>query len=110
MKLRLKFIFFILILHLILVLLSLRLLKEYRLLFMGIEILILVSVIVSIYLYKSFIRPLNLISAGIESLKDKDFNTKFVKVGQPEMDDLIGVYNRMIDELRIERVKLKEQH
>jgi len=110
MKLRLKFIFFVLILHLILVLLSLRLLQQYRLLFMGVEVLILVSVIVSIYLYKSFIRPLNLISAGIESLKDKDFNTKFVKVGQPEMDDLIGVYNRMIDELRIERVKLKEQH
>ncbi|UCE66682.1 MAG: ATP-binding protein [Candidatus Zixiibacteriota bacterium] len=77
---------------------------------MGIELLILVSVVVSIYLYKSFIQPLNLISAGIESLKDKDFNTKFVKVGQREMDDLIGVYNRMIDELRIERVKLKEQH
>jgi nitrogen fixation/metabolism regulation signal transduction histidine kinase len=110
MKLRLKFIFFILILHFILVLLSLRLLQEHRLLFIGIEILIIVSVVISIYLYKSFIRPLNLISAGIESLKDKDFNTKFLKVGQPEMDDLIEVYNRMIDELRNERVKLKEQH
>jgi nitrogen fixation/metabolism regulation signal transduction histidine kinase len=110
MKLRLKFIVFISILHIILVLLSLRLLREYKLLFMGIELLILVSVIISIYLYKSFIRPLNLISAGIESLKDKDFNTKFVKVGQGEMDDLIDVYNRMIDELRTERVKIKEQH
>ncbi len=110
MKLRLKFILFITILHIILVLFSLRVLREYKLLFMGIELLILVSVVVSIYLYKSFIRPLNLISAGIESLKDKDFNTKFVEVGQREMDDLIDVYNRMIDELRSERVKIKEQH
>lgn len=110
MRLRLKFILFVLVLHLILILLSLRLIKEYRLLFIGVEILILVSVVVSIYLYKSFIHPLNLISAGIESLKDKDFNTKFVKVGQRDMDDLIEVYNRMIDELRSERVKLKEQH
>ena len=110
MKLRLKFILFISVLHIILILLSLRLLKEYKLLFIGIEILILISLVVSIYMYKSFIRPLNLISAGIESLKDKDFNTKFVEVGQREMDDLIDVYNRMIDELRNERVKIKEQH
>lgn len=110
MKLRLKFILFISLLHIILILLSLRLIKEYKFLFMGIEVLILVSLIISLYLYKSFVRPLNLISAGIESLKDKDFNTKFVEVGQREMDDLIDVYNRMIDELRSERVKIKEQH
>jgi len=110
MKLRLKFILFISVLHVILILLSLRLLKDYKLLFIGIEILILISLVVSTYMYKSFIRPLNLISAGIESLKDKDFNTKFVEVGQREMDDLIDVYNRMIDQLRTERVKIKEQH
>lgn len=110
MKLRLKFILFISVLHVILILLSLRLLKDYKLLFIGVEILILISLVVSIYMYKSFIRPLNLISAGIESLKDKDFSTKFVEVGQREMDDLIDVYNRMIDQLRTERVKIKEQH
>jgi len=55
-------------------------------------------------------KPLNLISAGIESLQDKDFNTKFVTVGQFEMDQLIHVYNRIIDELRKERIYKQEQH
>jgi len=55
-------------------------------------------------------KPLILISAGIESLQDKDFNTKFVTVGQFEMDQLIHVYNRIIDELRKERIYKQEQH
>ncbi len=108
MKLRTKFIFFISILHVIIVLLSLRLLQEYKILFVAVEILLLISITVSAYLYKSFIRPVNLISAGIETIKDKDFNTKFLKVGQMEMDNLIEVYNKMIDELRSERIKIKE--
>ena len=110
MKLRTKFIFFISILHVIIVLLSLRLLQEYKILFVAVEMLLLISITVSVYLYKSFIRPINLISAGIETIKDKDFNTKFLKVGQMEMDNLIEVYNKMIDELRSERIKIKEQH
>lgn len=55
-------------------------------------------------------RPLELISHGIESIKDKDFNTKFVKVGQYELDQLVIMYNHMIDILREERIKQEEQH
>jgi len=61
-------------------------------------------------LYRQFIQPINTISSGIESLEDKDFSMKFVKVGHVEMDQLIEVYNRMIDQLREERVKQREQH
>jgi hypothetical protein len=32
------------------------------------------------------------------------------EVGQPEMDRLIHVYNRMVDSLRAERVRLQEKH
>jgi len=35
---------------------------------------------------------------------------KFVKVKQKEMDELIDVYNKMIDQLREERVMQREQH
>lgn len=47
---------------------------------------------------------------GTEAIKDKDFNVKFVKTGKYEMDELINVYNHMIDELRTERTKQEEQH
>lgn len=47
---------------------------------------------------------------GVEAIKDKDFNVKFVKTGKYEMDQLITVYNHMIDELRQERTRQEEQH
>lgn len=110
MKLRYKFVIFTTLLHLIIITLSLKLIDENKILFLAVELLILISVGVSIHLYKSFIRPLNLIVSGIESIKDQDFNTKFIKVGQFEMDQLINIYNRMINQLREERVKQQEQH
>jgi len=110
MKLNYKFFIFVFLIHLIIILLSIRLIEEHKILFLAVELLIFVSIGISIHLYKAFFRPLNLIATGIESIKDKDFNTKFVKVGQIEMDQLIEVYNRMIDQLREERVKQQEQH
>jgi len=110
MKLRYKFIFFIALIHLIIILLSIKLIEEQKYLFIMVEALILISIAFSFHLYKAFIRPLNLIATGIESIKDQDFNTKFIRVGQLEMDQLIDVYNRMIDQLREERVKQQEQH
>lgn len=47
---------------------------------------------------------------GTEAIKDRDFNVKFVETGKYEMDQLINVYNQMIDQLRTERTKQEEQH
>jgi nitrogen fixation/metabolism regulation signal transduction histidine kinase len=47
---------------------------------------------------------------GTDAIKDRDFNVKFVQTGKYEMDELISVYNHMIDELRKERTKQEEQH
>lgn len=110
MRLRSKFIIFIALIHIIIIFLSIKLIYEYKYLFLAVEFLIMISLVISFQLYKAFIRPLNLISAGIESIKDRDFNTKFIKVGQMEMDQLIEVYNQMIDQLRDERIKQREQH
>jgi len=53
---------------------------------------------------------LKLLLQGAEAIKDKDFNVKFLLTGKYEMDELINVYNRMIDELRLERTKQQQQH
>jgi two-component system, NtrC family, nitrogen regulation sensor histidine kinase NtrY len=42
-------------------------------------------------------------------LADGDFMSRFRPVGQPELDRLIELYNRMSDRLRTERVRLEEQ-
>ncbi|MBC8403416.1 MAG: HAMP domain-containing protein [Candidatus Marinimicrobia bacterium] len=110
MRLKTKYIIFIILLHSIFFILSLQLLVQHRWWFLLTEILILISIAVSVALYWSLIHPVNLITAGVETLKDRDFNTRFVKVGQVEMDQLIEVYNQMIDQLRAERVRQREQH
>lgn len=110
MKLKIKYILFVSFIHIILILLSLRLFKENIYYFLAAEVFIICTIIISMILYRQFIQPINTISSGIESLEDKDFSMKFVKVGHLEMDQLIGVYNRMIDQLREERVKQREQH
>lgn len=110
MTYRTKFIVFIVFIHLCEMALGILLLKNHRIWFIAVEVLFLVSFIASFYFLYSFTRPLELINAGIESLKDKDFNMRLVSVGQKEIDSLINTYNQMLDTLRMERRLQQEQH
>jgi len=110
MRLRTKYILFVSLIHIVLIILSLNLIKDKIYLFLVAEVVILITIIISIILYRQLICPVNTITSGIESIEDKDFSMKFVKVGHYEMDKLISVYNTMIDQLRVERVKQQEQH
>ncbi len=74
------------------------------------EVVILISILISLSLYKQLIRPLSYLKQGVSAIKDQDFNVKFLATGQKEVDELVDVYNRMIDELRTERTKQQEQH
>jgi two-component system nitrogen regulation sensor histidine kinase NtrY len=90
--------------------LSFFIFKEHSLIFIASEILIIISAVLAWRLYQELVQPLNMLMQGTEAIKDKDFNVKFVHTGKYEMDQLINVYNQMIDELRIERVKQEQQH
>lgn len=105
-----KYIFYITALHLVLIFLVFRILYEDKLLFIGSEVFLLLSVIVSIQIYRNFMQPIEFVRSGIEAIKDKDFSIKFVPTGKGEVDTLIEVYNLMIDQLREERTRLHEQH
>ncbi|SHJ67215.1 PAS domain-containing protein [Hymenobacter daecheongensis DSM 21074] len=107
--LRLKFLLFVILIHGILITLAAQLMHTNAPLFVALEVLLLVSVYLSVQLYRGFVRPFQLIAAGTEAMRSKDFSMKFVPVGQPEMDQLIEVYNHMIDALRQERVAQHEK-
>jgi len=74
------------------------------------EVAILLSIAIAINLYKQLISPLTYLKQGISAIKDKDFNVKFLATGKKDVDELVDVYNRMIDELRAERTRQEEQH
>ncbi|QDA61967.1 sensor histidine kinase [Hymenobacter jejuensis] len=109
MTLRTKFILFVVIIHAVLIVLAAQVLRTNPVLFIGTELILAVSIVLTVQLYRGFVRPFNLIAAGTEAIQAKDFTMKFVPVGQREMDQLIDVYNRMIDELRQERVTQHEK-
>ena len=110
MSLRVKFVIFALSVHAAFIVLSLFLYSDNVVLFFIAEAVILISISVTFYFYRAFTRPLDLIAAGVESIRDQDFSTKFTPVGGGEIGQLVDTYNRMIDQLRNERVKRQEQH
>lgn len=110
MKLRTKYILFVAILHLVTLILSYYIFKNNIVLFIASEVLILLSALLSAQLYKQLLQPLRTLMNGIEAIRDKDFTTKFSTTGKYEMDQLITVYNQMIDQLRTERTRQEQQH
>jgi two-component system nitrogen regulation sensor histidine kinase NtrY len=110
MTLRIKFILFAVAVHTTLLLLTYHFLSVNAGLFLASQALLLVSGVLSFQLYRSFVRPLQLIAAGIASIRDKDFTVTFLPTGQPEVDELIGVYNQMMEQLRRERISQNEKH
>lgn len=110
MKLKIKYFLFIGIIHSLLIFLSFSLLKDNKLLFIPAEIAILFSLYLSYRIYMAFLKPLKLMQKGIDAIKDQDFNISFVTTNSMEMDQLIEVYNSMIQKIREERISQKEQH
>ena len=109
MTLRTQFLLFVVIIHAVLIALAAQLRTTNPPLFVAAEALLAVSICLTVQLYRGFVRPFQLIAAGTAAIQAKDFTMKFVPVGQQEMDQLIAVYNRMIDELRRERVSQHEK-
>lgn len=107
--LRTRYLIYITVVHVALIALIAWELREQKALFIASEVLILVSGYVAVRIYTQFRQPSEFIASGIEAIKDKDFTVKFVPTGNREVDELITVYNLMIDQLRQERTRQVEQ-
>jgi len=110
MQLKTKYILFVSFLIIVLQVLVYFLAGGNKLIFILSEVFSVISIAFAWHLYRQLIQPLKLLMQGIETIKDKDFNVKFMPTGNKEMDRLIAVYNRMMDELRKERTKQEQQH
>lgn len=110
MNLRIKYVLLILVLHGVIIYLAFRVLYENKVVFIASELLVLVSLYFSYAIFRDVHRPLQYILSGIEAIRDQDFSITFRPTGNREVDELIAVYNSMIEQLRIERTQLAEQH
>jgi nitrogen fixation/metabolism regulation signal transduction histidine kinase len=110
MKLRTKYILFVAIIHAVALAVTWFIFDKDRIWFIVAEVFIILSIIISIRLYNQLIRPIKTLMQGVEAIKDRDFNVKFLSTGKHEVDQLTDVYNQMMDELRTERTRQEQQH
>lgn len=110
LSLRYKFILYLLCTHLLFALLAVYLIAQNRLWLFVIEAVFVISLAIGIKLIRTLFDTLDLLNTGAQFIEDQDFTTRFLPVGQPELDRLCAVYNRMVDSLRDERQRLQEQN
>lgn len=109
---RLSTLFFLLGLLLALVwgiLLSFTLSTKSPLLYVG-EGVISFSLVILFYFYWKVVKPLHSIASGMELLREQDFSSRLAPVGQAEADRIVEMFNRMMDQLKNERLRLREQN
>ncbi len=60
--------------------------------------------------YNKIVKPMNTIGNGMELLREQDFSSRLGPVKQYEADRIVNIFNRMMDQLKQERLRLREQN
>lgn len=110
MKLKFLFSFLAMLLLFVWGILFFLALKERGLLFYIGEGAITFTLLFLIYFYRKVIKPLDIIGNGMELLREQDFSSRLSLVGQREADKIVLVFNRMMEQLKDERLRLREQN
>ena len=110
MTLRSKIILYLIAVHSVFLATSYFVFKENRLWLLATEGFFVLSFIFGFILIRSMLKPVDLAITGTELIEEEDFTATFRKTGQPELDRLFALYNKLIKKLRTERLTLEEQH
>jgi PAS domain S-box-containing protein len=78
--------------------------------FLGMEAAVIVTAVYLVVFYRSILKPLQVIGDGMDLLREQDFSSRLRKVGQPEADRIVDVFNKMMEQLKSERLRLREQN
>ena len=109
MNLRRRFIVYLAMVHAMLAALAWWLLQQNILWLIAIELVFVVSLAVGVAIFTRLSSALVTVRQSAQMLREGEFTTRFLEVGHPDVDTMIRVYNRMVDNLREERVRLQEQ-
>jgi nitrogen fixation/metabolism regulation signal transduction histidine kinase len=107
---RAQFLLYLTGVHLLLAAAGVYLLLDNPLWLLAVEGAFVTSLVMGVHLTTRMFRSMAFARSGVQLIRDHDFTSRLLPVGQPEIDELITVYNRMVDSLRDERTRLQEQH
>jgi len=109
-SLRRRAIAYLIVLHALFAALAVYLFIDNPFWLIAVEVIFALSLVFGLQLSREMYRHLGLTAEGLRLIRDQEFTSRFLPVGQPEIDQLIDIYNRMVDHLRNERVRVAEQH
>ena len=75
-----------------------------------IEGIVTLSLFYLLYFYRKVVKPLNSIAGGMDLLQAQDFSSRLAPVGQREAARIVSIFNRMMNQLKEERLHLREQN
>jgi nitrogen fixation/metabolism regulation signal transduction histidine kinase len=74
------------------------------------EIIISLLYIATVWIISKVMKPITIIGRGLDLLREGEFNITMAKTGSSEVDNIIEVYNSMIQKLREERLTVREKN
>jgi nitrogen fixation/metabolism regulation signal transduction histidine kinase len=106
---RAKFVAYLVAAHMLFATVALWAFHARPLLLVAAEAVLALSAIAGVLLVRAWVVPMRLVSTGTHLIKDGDFTARFRTTGHAEIDAMIEMYNWMIDTLRDERLRAREQ-
>lgn len=61
-------------------------------------------------LYARAVKPLEIIGNGMDLLREQDFSSRLGYVGQKDADKVVDIFNKMMAQLKDERLRIREQN
>jgi two-component system, NtrC family, nitrogen regulation sensor histidine kinase NtrY len=77
--------------------------------FFAMEVLVVASVLIGLRMVRKALQPVEFIQEGKAALRDRAFGSRMKPFDVPEMDELIDLFNALMEELHAEQLKLGEQ-
>ena len=74
------------------------------------EGLVVLVLLFLVFFYYKVLKPLDSIGNGMDLLNEQDFSSRLKPVGQQESDRIVQVFNKMMDQLKDEKLRMQEQN
>lgn len=68
-----------------------------------------VGIMATLTIFRGSYLPQRAVTRGMELIKSQDYNNRLVKVGEPNSDRIVALFNSLTDKLRVERLQNREQ-
>jgi PAS domain S-box-containing protein len=107
---RTRFVLYLAVVHLLMAAGGALLFLDDPLWLLATEVALVASLATGITLTRQMFRNVDFARSGVQLIRDRDFTSRLRTIGEPDIDALVAVYNRMVDSLRDERTRLQEQH